>query len=57
MIYFKVFGWFNVGLGTLGVFGSLDPFDGLGFVACVLWMINGFAILNLTDRVEAKESK
>lgn len=52
MLYYKVFGWFNVGLGVLGIFGSLDPFDGPGFFACLLWGINGAVILALAEKAK-----
>lgn len=54
MTYFRVFGWFNVSIAVLGIFGSLDPFDGMGLVACILWLANGAVILALVDKVESK---
>lgn len=57
MTYFRVYAWTVVVIGILGSFGSLDPFDGMSLFGCLLWLATGFVLLNLIDRVEAKESK
>lgn len=47
---YKVFGWFLVVFGGLGLLGSLAPFDWFGIIGSSLFIFSGYVILDLLKK-------
>lgn len=52
MTYYRAFAWFQVIMGGLALFGSLDPLTVSGLLGGSIFFIGGLTSLTLLDKLD-----